>query len=120
MFPVKTLETLIEENEDVNKTITYLKMDVEGFELLCFKSWLHSGVLSFVQQIGIEIHTGNVIGNEKFEKKLLKGAIEFTRKLAAKQKLFLVHYNPNLYTAKRRDRSRKYYTHHDLLFVKDA
>lgn len=117
-FPVKTLETLITENGDMDKSITYLKLDVEGSELVCFKSWLKSGILSKVEQLAVEMHTGNTYGDKKLEKKLLKGALEFIQQIAIQHKLYLVSYDPNLCVAKKMDRLRKYYTHHDLLFVK--
>lgn len=43
---------------DSGKTISYLKVDVEGAELTAMKEWIDSGVLDLVDQIGIEIHTG--------------------------------------------------------------
>merc|ERR1712241_1356722 len=55
---VKSLETLIKENGDLGKEITYLKLDVEGTEIGCMKKWLKSGVMKYVQQLGVEMHTG--------------------------------------------------------------
>jgi hypothetical protein len=42
---------------DAGKTITYLKVDVEGSELKSIREWISSGILNHVRQIGIEIHT---------------------------------------------------------------
>ena len=49
---VKSLETLIEENGDSGKQITYLKLDIEGTEINCMKKWLQSGVMKYVEQLG--------------------------------------------------------------------
>ena len=51
----RTLDSLIQQNEDVDKTITYLKMDVEGYELDCFENWFSTNVFDNVEQFGIEI-----------------------------------------------------------------
>ena len=47
----------IELNGDLGKPITYLKVDVEGSELKSISQWIDSGILDYVRQIGIEIHT---------------------------------------------------------------
>ena len=48
----------MKENGDYGRRITYLKVDVEGAEIVCLKQWLKSGVFDFVDQLGIEMHTG--------------------------------------------------------------
>jgi hypothetical protein len=53
-----TLKETMELMGDSDKTISYLKVDVEGAELTAMKEWIDSGVLDQVDQIGIEIHTG--------------------------------------------------------------
>ena len=44
VIPVKTLDTLLKDNGDYGKQITYLKIDIEGTEIPCMKQWLKSGV----------------------------------------------------------------------------
>ena len=46
----RTLQTLLIENGEFGKRITYLKVDVEGSELLCLKQWIKSGVVDFIEQ----------------------------------------------------------------------
>ena len=43
---------------DLSRTITYLKVDIEGIEIKALSEWIRSGILDNVKQIGIEIHTG--------------------------------------------------------------
>ena len=58
LVEVLTLEDTIKAFGDEGKTIHYLKVDVEGHELKAIHNWLDSGILAFVQQIGLELHTG--------------------------------------------------------------
>ena len=112
---LKTLDTLLKENGDYGKRITYLKLDVEGFEILCMKQWLKSGVVRFIDQLGIEMHTGS----SNYHNGVLKGVLNFFRKILDKQNLYLVEYNPNLCVGKSYDKMKKYYAYHDLLFVRN-
>ena len=42
---------------DSGRKISYLKVDIEGAELAAMKTWITSGILKYVSQIGIEVHT---------------------------------------------------------------
>ena len=62
IIKIRTLETLLKINGDENKHLTYLKVDVEGFEVWSLKNWMNSNALRNVEQLGIEMHTScNVI-----------------------------------------------------------
>ena len=113
-FKVKTLDTLLKENGEFGRRITYLKVDVEGYEIPCLKQWLKSGVVNFIDQLGIEMHTGDIA----YSNGVLKGILSFFRKILDQHQLHLVDYNPNLCVGKSSDKQKKYYTYHDLLFVK--
>ena len=111
---MRTLDTLLKENGEYGRRITYLKVDVEGYEISCLKQWLKSGVVNFIDQLGIEMHTGPVA----YSNGVLKGILSFFRKILDQHQLHLVDYNPNLCIGKSSDKQKKYYTYHDLLFVK--
>ena len=55
---VKSLEDAIKYFGDEGKTIHYLKVDVEGYELKAIPNWVSSGILNQIQQINLELHTG--------------------------------------------------------------
>ena len=114
---VKTLHTLMEENGDIGKSISYLKMDVEGSELKIMDQLLETGVLANVKQFGIEMHTSHLIGQEMEIKVPYSNMIGFFQELRNRYKLALVAYNPNLCTAKEHDTFKMNYPYHDLLFV---
>ena len=60
------------------------------------------------------MHTGyNSLNNG-----VLKGVISFLKELLEEQNLYLVDYNPNLCVGKSSDKLKKYYSFHDLLFVR--
>ena len=46
----RTLQTLLIENGEFGKRITYLKVDVEGSEFFCLNQWMNSGVVDFIDQ----------------------------------------------------------------------
>ena len=57
-FELKTLEDIVTENGDLGRAINYLKIDVEGSELLAIPQWLETPeILENIDQIQIEIHT---------------------------------------------------------------
>ncbi len=57
-FKIKSLDEFFIENNDMGKEITYLKLDVEGFELESLGPMIAQGLLDNVKQLGIEMHTG--------------------------------------------------------------
>ena len=58
LVQVLTLEDTINSFGDEGKTIHYLKVDVEGYELKAIPTWVSSGILNQIQQINLELHTG--------------------------------------------------------------
>ena len=112
LLPVKTLKSLLKANGDWGKSISYLKMDVEGNEIWCLNQWLKSGVMQNVRQFGIEMH--NTVIEKHTLKKTFKNMVNFIASISEKYGLHLVATNPNLCQGK----EFFYYPFHDLLFVK--
>ena len=112
LLPVKSLKSLLKENGDWGKPISYLKMDVEGNEIWCLNQWLKSGVMQNVQQFGIEMH--NVVIEKHNMKKTFKNMVNLIATIKEKYSLSLIATNPNLCQGK----EFSYYPFHDLLFVK--
>ena len=57
-YQMKLFGDLLLRNGDVGKEITYLKLDVEGYELEALEAMMDRESLKNVKQIGIEMHTG--------------------------------------------------------------
>ena len=55
---VLTLKDAVQAMGDSGKSISYLKVDIEGSEISAIPEWISSGVLDQVNQFGIELHTG--------------------------------------------------------------
>ena len=55
--PSLTFESILKRNGDENKTITYVKFDIEHMERKVFPNIFKSDILDRVEQIGIEMHT---------------------------------------------------------------
>lgn len=103
--------------KDLGKTISYLKVDIEGSELNTFPEWISSGVLDHVSQIGIEIHTSQTqIGFVRMKKSLV-GLIQVIRDLN-KLGFRLISSTNNGCMGKDIDYSRKYYTLMEVVFYK--
>ena len=115
---IKTLSSLLKDNEESDKRISYLKMDVEGDELKSFNQWLKSGIFDKVDQFGIEMHLGNLSMQKSEIKRTFKGLLKLISTLESKYGLHLVCYNPNLCVGKSADWHRAFNSYHDLLFVK--
>ena len=118
IIKIRTLETLLKINGDDNKHLTYLKVDVEGFEVWSLKNWMNSNALRNVEQLGIEMHTScNVI--KKSNMKEFDNLVIFMKHILSHHRLKLVAYNPNRCYGKLHDTQKIYYSNHDILFVKD-
>ena len=115
---VSTLDTILKDIGDYGKSITYLKIDVEGAEIACIKQWLKSGVLQFVDQLGIEMHTRSMYIDKSAHKMIYRRFLTFLKFLKSEYKLSLAAYNPNLCHAKNLDSQKLYYSLHDILLVK--
>ena len=113
----RTLSSLLEENGDTEKTITYLKMDVEGAEFGCFEDWFETGIFTKVQQFGIEFHVSNkrVKNQVKF---WFQKFNKYLGKLVHKYNFRIVDSEPNKCAGKREDGQRTYYTFNDVLLIK--
>ena len=119
-IPVRTLSTLIHENEDVGKNITYLKIDIEGTEFISFDDWFKTDIFRNVDQLGMEIHIHPTFYNvftvnvQKWFAQLHKHIL----KLSSEYGLNLVKTEPNLCVGKSDFDRKIYYPYNDLLFVK--
>ena len=115
----RTLDSLIQQNEDVDKTITYLKMDVEGYELDCFENWFNTNVLDNVEQFGIEIHLSNKMVPKNQIKLTFSNLNKVLLRLLNDYGFYMVDSEPNRCIEKREDGQKIYYSYNDVLFVKN-
>ena len=103
---------------DFGKTITYLKMDIEGTELLCFQDWFDTDVFKYVQQFGLELHIGNNVVKNNIRHFFVK-LKKYLSQLFNKYGFDLVDNEPNRCIGKQEDNQNTYYTYNDLLFIKN-
>ena len=113
-----TLTKTIALNSGHMTNISYLKVDIEGFELEAVPEWLDSGVLSNIKQIGMEFHTGyNVITKEerpRIFRQLLKSFLDM-HELGFR----LISYSPNHCVGRSYNHlNQNYYTFANIVFVK--
>ena len=117
---IRTLDHLVKENGDSDKTISYLKVDIEGSEIQSFKQWVDSRILSKIDQIGVEMHTGKAqkisLGLKK--KSMFKSLIQFLQYSNRDFGFSLAAYNSNGCSAKQKDDQRLFYSYHDVLLIK--
>ena len=85
---MRTLDTLLKENGEYGRRITYLKVDVEGYEIACLKQWLKSGVVNFIDQLGIEMHTGPSAYMNGVLKGMAIRVVEFSNRGYKTRKIF--------------------------------
>jgi hypothetical protein len=71
-----------------------------------------------VDQLGIEMHTGNALIGKSAIKRRFNSLIIFMKAMLVDYGLKLVSYNANGCLAKKNDATRNYYSFHDALFVK--
>ena len=116
---VNTLDEILKANGDDGKSISYLKIDIEGSEIAGIKQWLKSGVMKFVDQLGIEMHTRSIYIEKTAHKMIYRRFITFLKELDQQYDLKLVAYNPNLCRDKKDDSQKSYYSLHDILLVKE-
>ena len=117
LVSIRTLKTLIDENGDAGKNISYLKIDIEGMEFISFDNWFQSAVFKNVDQLGIEIHMHPFFFKDVNVKKWFNGLCKHLLKLS-EYGFKLVEIEPNKCIGKSLDKDNNYYTHNDLLFVK--
>jgi len=84
------LKTILAGNGHTNTKISYLKMDIEEYEIEGLSAWLNSGALNNVNQIGLEFHLnhGDVI-------KKTRTFIKALSELYSKQNFGLISYEAN-------------------------
>ena len=114
---VKNLQEILEEFKDFEKSISYLKMDVEGEELYLLENWIETNVLNNVQQFGIEFHLSPLVVKNQVNHWFGK-MIRFIQTLSNNYDLQLVDSEPNKCVGKKEDGLRVYYAFNDVLFVK--
>ena len=118
---IRKLDYLVKENGDSDKTISYLKVDIEGSEIQSFKQWLDSGILSRVDQIGVEMHTGKAqkLSLNLKKKTMYKSLIQFLQNAYKNHGFTVAAYNSNGCSAKQNDDQRLFYSFHDILLIKN-
>lgn len=99
---------------DTGRRISYLKVDIEGSELSAMKDWITSGVLEYVSQIGIEIHSTHSKENGNGT---LFGLLETFRSLD-KAGFKLINISNNECAGKNFDFNHQFYTIFELVFYK--
>jgi hypothetical protein len=109
-----TLSGAIERMGDTGRRITYLKVDVEGAELSALKNWISSGILEYVSQIGIEIHSAH---SQESANGTLFGLLDSFRWLD-KAGFKLININNNECVGKSPDFNQQFYTIFELVFFK--
>jgi hypothetical protein len=91
-------------------------VDVEGSELKSIPEWISSGVLSQVDQIGIEIHTGFIKQEESVKE--LSGLLDLIRKLY-NIGFRLISTSNNECMAKTNDFEHKFFSLMEVVFYKE-
>uniref|UniRef100_A0A0K2UGS5 Putative LOC100378720 [Saccoglossus kowalevskii] n=1 Tax=Lepeophtheirus salmonis TaxID=72036 RepID=A0A0K2UGS5_LEPSM len=113
----KSLKDILSSNNDLSTIITYMKVDVEGSELKAFPTWVSSGILKNVQQLGIEFHLG--LATLETDGKVISHILELLKSIQElhKQGFRLVSYSPNECVGKTQDKEQRYYAYFDVVFV---
>jgi len=107
-----TLENLITKNGHKNRTISYLKADIEGEELVSLPQWIKNGVLDGVDQIALEFHL-HTHHEQKHRFKEVLTVLQDMYKLNFR----IVSYEPN--TAMGKWGTDQYYSLFEIVFMKD-
>ena len=116
-----TLQDAIELMGDKGKTISYLKVDIEGAEHRAIPEWISSGVLDKVTQIGIELHTGSTAlgGEEQAVREAFERVLGYLRGLHHLGFKLISNAN-NDCVAKSDDVDRRYFSLMEVVFYKDT
>ena len=119
MGDVKTLSDILKSYNENNKTITYMKIDIEGCELEGLKDWIKTDALKNVQQIGIEWHTGSVHIKDHKIAEILKETLIFIRDMCKKYGFKIIDYTTNGCVGKSGDKiEHRYHTYFDIVLYK--
>ena len=120
LVDVLTLEDAIKSFGDEGKTIHYLKVDVEGHELKAIHNWLDSGILAFVQQIGLELHTGYDYIEKIQTAETLYQILKTLKEMEDKYRFKLIDYKSNGCVGKDGDViGQLYHTFFDIVLMKE-
>ena len=96
-----TLRSVLQTNGHTITKIFYLKLDIEGVELLGLSKWLNSGALDYVQQISIKFHLQKVGSTLIF--------FEIIKRLYVDGKYRLISYDMNeCYDDKSKSKNKTY------------
>ena len=115
-MPTLTLQTILEQNGDADKPITYLKLDIEQAEIQVMEQLRSTEIFDKVSQIGIEIHTGEL----ESQGQVLNGLSSLLKSFyhLHSKGFRLVYYYPNDCMHKSYDSEGIFYNFFDLLFTK--
>ena len=119
LVQVKTLDDIIKSYGEEKEMITYMKVDVESSELKAIPEWIKSGILKNIQQIGIELHTGQVhVKDHQIPQTLspvLKGVVQMCQDFGFK----IIDYTPNGCVSKSQDKvEKRFHTYFDIVLYK--
>ena len=116
--PVLTLKDAVQSMGDSGKSISYLKVDIEGAEIKAIPEWISSGVLDQVNQFGIELHTGlSSLGSNDLIPKLSE-LLTTIRKLS-NLGFQLISTTNNDCVGKSEDYKKQYLTLMEVVFYKE-
>ena len=112
---LKDLKSILSGNGHTNTKISYLKMDIEEYELEGLPAWLKSGALDNVDQIGLEFHlnTGNVVERRQKTRSFSETLID----LYSEANFCLISYEANN-CYKNIDKNQKYYSLAEIVLKK--
>ena len=115
-MPILTLQTILEQNGDSDKQITYLKLDIEQAEIQVMEQLISTEIFNQVSQIGIEVHTGELESRGQ----ILNGLSSLLKSFyhLHSKGFRLVYYYPNDCMHKSYDSEGIFYNFFDLLFTK--
>merc|ERR1712110_417540 len=103
---------------DSGKNINILKLDVEGEEFYSIPQMLHSKILSYVDQIHLEVHMDEVFSEWTDDRDLHKSRFLDTIQLLSNCKEYgfrLIYYGPNLSLERRASKYNRYYSYFDIV-----
>ena len=102
--------------DDRGKTVTILKLDVEGYEFKIIPQILRGNLLDFIDQMVLEIHS-----NDQEERNLedMKSMLSNLQSLYSKRRR-IINYDPNLTIERMFSNSQNYYSNFDITVIGDT
>ena len=101
---------LVYSMNDTGKTISLLKLDIEGFEFRVLSYILENDMIDNIQQLTLEVHGTNM-------QKDMKSLLDVWKILQSKG-FRIVHYSPNLALERYYSPSNKNYLNFDITLIK--